>query len=145
MLTFFEDGTALFRQACAICPEGVISKRREAPYRSGRIRDWVKTKCSLRQEFVVAANQLEWRRVLYDTSIEPGATCPNNQRGPSTLRPAINFPVGHLRYFFESRVLLRSALILWAAIEGDRHRQEDLLVDSAATLLTESWKTLGAV
>jgi bifunctional non-homologous end joining protein LigD len=50
----FDDGIALFRQACAIGLEGVISKRGDAPYRSGRGRDWFKVKCLLRQEFVIA-------------------------------------------------------------------------------------------
>lgn len=34
--------------------EGVISKRRDCPYRSGRRDDWLKIKCVQRQEFVVA-------------------------------------------------------------------------------------------
>ena len=34
--------------------EGIISKVADSPYRSGRGRDWLKTKCSDRQEFVVA-------------------------------------------------------------------------------------------
>ena len=34
--------------------EGIVSKRRDAPYRAGRGGDWLKTKCSNRQEFVVA-------------------------------------------------------------------------------------------
>jgi len=50
----FEDGIGLFRHACAIGLEGIISKRRDAPYRSGRGKDWLKIKCELRQEFVVA-------------------------------------------------------------------------------------------
>jgi bifunctional non-homologous end joining protein LigD len=50
----FEDGAALFQQACAIGLEGIISKKRSAPYRSSRGKDWLKVKCSLRQEFVVA-------------------------------------------------------------------------------------------
>ena len=33
--------------------EGIISKRRDQPYHAGRHRDWVKTKCVLRQEFVI--------------------------------------------------------------------------------------------
>ncbi len=33
--------------------EGIISKRANAPYRSGRGRDWLKIKCHLRQEFIV--------------------------------------------------------------------------------------------
>lgn len=32
----------------------MISKRADAPYRSGRGRDWIKSKCTQRQEFVIA-------------------------------------------------------------------------------------------
>ena len=34
--------------------EGIVSKRRDAPYRSGRTDNFVKTKCHGRQEFIVA-------------------------------------------------------------------------------------------
>jgi bifunctional non-homologous end joining protein LigD len=34
--------------------EGIIGKRGDAPYRSGRSANWVKLKCNLRQEFVIA-------------------------------------------------------------------------------------------
>jgi bifunctional non-homologous end joining protein LigD len=50
----FEDGAALLRRACALQLEGIVSKRLDCPYRSGRGKDWLKTKCSLRQEFVIA-------------------------------------------------------------------------------------------
>lgn len=40
-------------KACALGLEGVISKEADAPYRSGRGKSWVKTKCHKRQEFVV--------------------------------------------------------------------------------------------
>jgi bifunctional non-homologous end joining protein LigD len=33
--------------------EGIIGKRADAPYRSGRSNDWIKLKCNLRQEFVI--------------------------------------------------------------------------------------------
>ena len=33
--------------------EGIVSKRRAAPYRAGRNSDWQKTKCVLRQELVI--------------------------------------------------------------------------------------------
>lgn len=46
-------GDTFFARACDYSLEGVISKRRDAPYRSGRGRDWVKVKCLLEQEFVV--------------------------------------------------------------------------------------------
>ncbi len=49
-----EPGPALLKRACKMGLEGIISKVANAPYRSGRGRDWLKTKCSDRQEFVVA-------------------------------------------------------------------------------------------
>ena len=49
-----EDGAALFRQACLMGLEGVISKRADRPYRSGRGEDWIKVKCIQSQEFVIA-------------------------------------------------------------------------------------------
>ena len=49
-----EPGTTLVRHACKMGLEGIVSKLAEAPYHSGRARDWLKTKCSDRQELVVA-------------------------------------------------------------------------------------------
>jgi len=47
-------GDKVFVQACHLALEGVVSKRRDAPYRSGRTDSWVKSKCVERQEFVIA-------------------------------------------------------------------------------------------
>jgi bifunctional non-homologous end joining protein LigD len=47
-------GSEVFAAACAQGLEGIISKRRDAPYRGGRGPAWVKTKCVLRQELVIA-------------------------------------------------------------------------------------------
>jgi len=47
------SGAAVYRQACAMKLEGVVSKRVDLPYRSGRVGDWVKSKCATRQEFVI--------------------------------------------------------------------------------------------
>jgi bifunctional non-homologous end joining protein LigD len=38
------DGETIFRRACALGAEGVVAKRRDRPYRSGRCADWVKIK-----------------------------------------------------------------------------------------------------
>lgn len=51
---FIKPGQTMLRHACRMGLEGVISKRAEAPYRSGRGRDWIKSKCTQRQEFVIA-------------------------------------------------------------------------------------------
>jgi ATP dependent DNA ligase domain len=39
-----DDGATIFRQACSMGLEGIVSKRLNAPYRSGRSRDWLKIK-----------------------------------------------------------------------------------------------------
>ncbi len=39
------DGPALFRHACAMGLEGIVSKRIDAPYRSGPYPAWRKIKC----------------------------------------------------------------------------------------------------
>ncbi|RWQ50054.1 MAG: DNA ligase D [Mesorhizobium sp.] len=51
---FEEDGVLVLRHACRLSLEGIVSKLRDAPYRAGRSKNWVKSKCSARQEFVVA-------------------------------------------------------------------------------------------
>ena len=50
---FDDDGGLVLRHACRLSLEGVISKLADAPYRSGRGKSWVKSKCSGRQEFVI--------------------------------------------------------------------------------------------
>jgi bifunctional non-homologous end joining protein LigD len=51
---FEEGGPLILKKACEIGLEGIISKRRDAPYRSGRTDNFIKTKCHGRQEFIVA-------------------------------------------------------------------------------------------
>lgn len=51
---FSEEGGLVLKHACRLSLEGIISKIEDAPYRGGRGRDWIKSKCSARQEFVVA-------------------------------------------------------------------------------------------
>lgn len=46
-------GEQLFRSLCGAGQEGIIAKRIDAPYRSGRTKNWVKVKCTRRQEFVI--------------------------------------------------------------------------------------------
>jgi bifunctional non-homologous end joining protein LigD len=46
-------GEQLFDAMCDAGQEGIISKRVDAPYRSGRTKSWLKIKCTRRQEFVI--------------------------------------------------------------------------------------------
>jgi bifunctional non-homologous end joining protein LigD len=47
------DGKAVLDQACRMGLEGIVSKRIDRPYRSGRGGDWIKSKCTHSDEFVV--------------------------------------------------------------------------------------------
>ena len=38
------DGPIVFAHACKFGLEGIVSKRKDSPYRSGRSRDWIKSK-----------------------------------------------------------------------------------------------------
>ncbi len=46
-------GPDFFRHACGYQLEGIVSKRRDSPYRAGRHDSWLKIKCANRDDFVV--------------------------------------------------------------------------------------------
>ena len=50
---FEQAGGTMLSHACRMGLEGVISKQGDAPYRSGRSLAWIKSKCTLRQEFII--------------------------------------------------------------------------------------------
>lgn len=44
----------MWKHACKIGLEGVVSKRLDGRYRSGRLDTWLKAPCKLRDTFVIA-------------------------------------------------------------------------------------------
>jgi len=46
-------GEQLFDAMCAAGQEGIVSKKADAPYRGARTKNWLKVKCTLRQELVI--------------------------------------------------------------------------------------------
>jgi bifunctional non-homologous end joining protein LigD len=54
---FEGHGGDIFAHACRLGLEGIVSKRRDRPYRSGKCEDWVKTKCVMSDEFVIIGYQ----------------------------------------------------------------------------------------
>ena len=50
---FETAGDAVLRSACRMHLEGIVSKRLDAPYKSGRGMDWTKAKCRGGQEVVI--------------------------------------------------------------------------------------------
>ena len=51
---FETGGDAVLKSACSMHLEGIVSKRLDAPYRSGRSDSWTKSKCRGGQEVVIA-------------------------------------------------------------------------------------------
>lgn len=50
---FLGRGDVVFDHACRLGLEGIVSKLKTAPYRSGRSKSWLKTKCVDRHELVI--------------------------------------------------------------------------------------------
>ena len=53
----FDDGPALLKACAGLGLEGIVSKRRDAPYRAGKRPEWVKVKTAAWRE----ANQERWK------------------------------------------------------------------------------------
>jgi len=50
---FESGGDAILRSACKLSLEGIVSKKLDAPYRSGRSESWTKAKCRAGHEVVI--------------------------------------------------------------------------------------------
>jgi bifunctional non-homologous end joining protein LigD len=48
-----ENGATMLRHSCRMGLEGIVCKRKDLPYRSGRGEHWLKIKCVQAQEFVI--------------------------------------------------------------------------------------------
>lgn len=80
--TFHASTESIVETACELGLEGVVAKRKSSPYRSTRSADWIKLKCTQRQEFVIG-----------------GWTDPKGSRsGVGALLLGVYDPDGQLRY-----------------------------------------------
>ena len=57
----FDDGEAVFHHACRMGLEGIVSKRKDSPYRSDRSPDWLKMKNPARKAVRREAEE-DWGR-----------------------------------------------------------------------------------
>ena len=60
---FETAGDAVLASACRMHLEGIVSKELDAPYRSGRVGSWVKSKCRAGHEVVIGGWTSESRRL----------------------------------------------------------------------------------
>jgi bifunctional non-homologous end joining protein LigD len=49
------DGLAVLERACSMRLEGIVSKQRDSPYRSGRQELWLKSKCTKSDSYPIVA------------------------------------------------------------------------------------------
>jgi bifunctional non-homologous end joining protein LigD len=139
------SGAEFFAEACRLGLEGAVSKRRDAPYRSTRGADWVKTKCVKRQEVVIGgytdpegsrlgigallAGIYERDRLVYVGKVGTGFTARTLQmlhkRLKSLERPTSPFatrPTGVVRpHWVEPRLVAEVAFGEWTADGKMRH------------------------
>src|SRR6516225_11331212 len=73
---FYEDGAAVYRAACQVGCEGIVSKRLGSPYRSGRSKHWVKVKNpkapAVKREAEENWGSSHWIRSKRRTVVTPG-------------------------------------------------------------------------
>jgi bifunctional non-homologous end joining protein LigD len=55
-----KDGPLVFHHACILGLEGIVSKRRDSPYNSGRSPHWIKSK-NLQAPAVKREAEEDWR------------------------------------------------------------------------------------
>ena len=60
--SFSIDGAEMFKSACKMGLEGVVSKVQDASYHSGRTNDWVKVTCRQRETLPIAGFALKEKR-----------------------------------------------------------------------------------
>jgi bifunctional non-homologous end joining protein LigD len=100
---FAAEGDKLYKSACRMGLEGIISKRAAARYATGRGTDWVKTKCRQRQEVVIGGftertsgpgmigallvGYRDGDRLLYAGKVGTGLTVPNQKMVRAALEP----------------------------------------------------------
>jgi hypothetical protein len=89
-----EDGAAIFRQACAMGLEGIVSKRLSAPYRSGAVEGLAENSCGSRYAQQGPSTQNEWWQAEHELSGRGclgAVACSSAGRGQ---RPAANLLAG---------------------------------------------------
>ena len=59
--TYAGDGAVIYRHACALGCEGIVSKRVGSPYRMGRTDHWIKTKNQLSRA-VKREREIDWSK-----------------------------------------------------------------------------------
>ena len=140
-----ERGEEFFHACDARHLEGIIAKKADGPYRSGRSRDWLKIKCQRRQEFVIGGytdpqggrsyfgalhlGVYEGERLVYVSKVGTGFDAKSLKRIWDRLKPLerarspfdVGTPTGRGHHWVEPRLVAEVRFTEWTDDGGLRH------------------------
>ena len=120
------DGAEVFKSACAMQLEGIVSKKKDGRYRSGRNETWVKATCRHRETFVVAGwaekkgkfdgvylGRNNEGELVYAGKLETGFSEEDKKNLMARLRPLVTKkqPINAPRSFPKARWVQPSVLV----------------------------------
>jgi bifunctional non-homologous end joining protein LigD len=118
---FGSDAGALLKSACEMSLEGIIGKRRDSRYTSGRTSAWIKLKCRRRQEFVIGGYTEPG-----GSRADFGALLLGVYDGHGKLRYAgrvgTGFDAARLRSIKQQLDALETSTMPFASVPGERSR-----------------------
>ena len=140
-----ERGEEFFHACDARHLEGIIAKKADGPYRSGRSRDWLKIKCQRRQEVVIGGytdpqggrsyfgalhlGVYEGERLVYVSKVGTGFDAKSLKRIWDRLKPLerarspfdVGTPTGRGHHWVEPRLVAEVRFTEWTDDGGLRH------------------------
>jgi bifunctional non-homologous end joining protein LigD len=127
------DGPGLYREACKAELEGIVSKRKDAPYSSGRSSAWIKKPCRKRDTFFVAGwaekgksfdglylAKRSGRKLVYAGKLERGFSAKEEREIVAMLKPlvAVKQPMTATRERFPKAKWVKPELMVEAEFRG---------------------------
>ncbi len=140
-----ERGEEFFHACDARHLEGIIAKKADGPYRSGRTRDWLKIKCQRRQEFVIGGytdpqgarayfgalhlGVYDGDRLVYVSKVGTGFDATSLKRIRDRLKPLareqspfdVGTPTGRGHHWVEPKLVAEVRFTEWTDDGGLRH------------------------
>ena len=139
------SGGLFYKRSCEFALEGIVSKRKDSWYRSGRGMDWLKVKCQKRQEFVIGGytdpqgsrghlgalhvGVYEGSRLVYASKVGSGFDVAMLRQLWTELQPLrrasspfdAGTPTGRGHHWVEPRLVCEVRFTEWTADGGLRH------------------------
>ncbi|MBI5112166.1 MAG: ATP-dependent DNA ligase, partial [Rhodovulum sp.] len=130
-----DSGAVVHAHACRMGLEGIVSKRADAPYRSGRGHDWIKSKCADRRELVVGGFRLATGSTRAVGALAVGAY--ENDALRYLGRIGTGYTEKTARALFRRLDPLRRKTMPFAGLPADERRRDMVWVEPAVVIEAE--------